>query len=377
VRHPMVRRLIIDSLRFWVTEMHVDGFRFDLAPVLGRDPHAFDAGSSLLAALGADPVFRRTKLIAEPWDLGPGGYQQGGFPPHFAEWNGRFRDTVRRFWRGVGGVSDLATRLSGSSDLFPPPRAPQSSVNFIACHDGFTLHDLVSYERKHNLANGERNRDGADWNESRNWGIEGPTADAAVLELRERIMRSMMATLFLSLGVPMLNQGDEFGRTQQGNNNAWNQDSALSWQPWVASPLSGRMLAFTRQVLALRRRYQVFRRLEFLPDHEAEGAVAHWLHQSGAVMSPAHWDDRERHVLAVLLHSGVDGAGDPAGVRLLLAVNGGSLGVRQQLPAGAWRLLLDTSRPGSEGESVAGTVSVAGGALVLLESDATSTPRAP
>ena len=222
----VVRRLILDSLRFWVTEMHVDGFRFDLAPVLGRDPTAFDAGAPFFREIAADPVLRGTKLIAEPWDLGPAGYQQGGFPPPFAEWNGRFRDTVRRFWRGVGGVNDVATRLSGSSDLFPPPRAPQSSVNFIACHDGFTLQDLVSYERKHNLANGERNRDGADWNESRNWGIEGPTADAQVLELRARAMRSMMATLVLSLGVPMLNQGDELGRTQQGNNNPWNQDSA-------------------------------------------------------------------------------------------------------------------------------------------------------
>jgi glycogen operon protein len=175
----------------------------------------------------------------------------------------------------------------------------------------------------------------------------------------------------------MLNQGDEFGRTQQGNNNAWNQDSALSWQPWVASPLSVRMLAFTRRVLALRRRYQVFRRTEFLPDHESEGAVAHWLHLSGAVMSPAHWDDRERHALAVLLQTSVDGAEEAPPVRLLLAVNGGSLAINQQVPPGEWRLLLDTSRPGSEGESVAGAVSVAGGTLVLLEADATSTPRAP
>jgi isoamylase len=377
VRHPMVRRLVLDSLRFWVTEMHVDGFRFDLAPALGRDPNAFDAGAPLLAELAQDPILRNTKLIAEPWDLGPGGYQQGAFPPPFAEWNGRFRDTVRRFWRGVGGVNDLATRLSGSSDLFPPPRAPQASINLIACHDGFTLRDLVSYERKHNLANGERNRDGADWNESRNWGIEGPTADAQVLELRERAMRSMMATLALSLGVPMLNQGDEHGRTQQGNNNPWNQDTPLSWLPWTTSPASDRMLAFTRRVMAVRRRYPVFRRLEFLPDHESADAVAHWLDRSGAVMTEACWDDRGRHSLAVLLQTSADDAGGVRGVRLLLALNGGALTVRQHLPAGWWRLVLDTSRPGVENESTAGAVNVAGGGLVLLEADATSTPRAP
>jgi len=377
IRHPMVRRLILDSLRFWVMEMHVDGFRFDLAPVLGRDPQAFDAGAPFFAEVAEDPVLRRVKLIAEPWDLGPGGYQQGAFPQPFAEWNGRFRDSVRRFWRGVGGVSELATRLSGSSDLFPPPRAPQSGVNLIACHDGFTLHDLVSYERKHNLANGERNRDGADWNESRNWGIEGPTADTQVLELRERVMRSMMATLALSLGVPMLNQGDEVGHTQHGNNNPWNQDTALSWLPWISSPASERMLAFTRQVLALRRRYQVFRRLEFLPDHESAGAVAHWLHLTGAIMTEACWNDRGRHALAVLLQTAKDGSTDANGVRLLLALNGGSLPVQQQLPEGRWRLVLDTNRPGVEGESVAGAVTVAGGGLILVEADATSTPQAP
>jgi len=358
-------------------EMHVDGFRFDLAPVLGRDPQAFDAGAPFFAEVAEDPVLRRVKLIAEPWDLGPGGYQQGAFPQPFAEWNGRFRDSVRRFWRGVGGVSELATRLSGSSDLFPPPRAPQSGVNLIACHDGFTLHDLVSYERKHNLANGERNRDGADWNESRNWGIEGPTADTQVLELRQRVMRSMMATLALSLGVPMLNQGDEVGHTQHGNNNPWNQDTALSWLPWISSPASERMLAFTRQVLALRRRYQVFRRLEFLPDHESAGAVAHWLHLTGAIMTEACWNDRGRHALAVLLQTAKDGSTDANGVRLLMALNGGSLPVQQQLPEGRWRLVLDTNRPGVEGESVAGAVTVAGGGLILVEADATSTPLAP
>jgi len=375
VRHPIVRRLVLDSLRFWVSEMHVDGFRFDLAPVLGRDPAGFDAGASFFNEVAVDPILRGTKLIAEPWDLGPNGYQQGGFPQPFAEWNGRFRDTVRRFWRGVGGVNDLATRLSGSSDLFPPPRAPQSSVNFIACHDGFTLQDLVSYERKHNLVNGERNRDGADWNESRNWGVEGPTADPQILELRTRAMRGMMATLVLSLGVPMLNQGDELGRTQQGNNNPWNQDTSSSWLSWISSPASEQMLAFTRRLLALRRRYQVFRRLEFLPDHESAGAVAHWLDRSAGIMTEACWNDRGRNVLAVLLQTSA--AGSTEDVRLLLALNGGALAVQQQLPAGEWRLVLDTTRPGFEGYSMTGAVNVPGGGLVLLEADATSTPRAP
>ena len=377
VRQPIVRRLVLDSLRFWVSEMHVDGFRFDLAPVLGRDPSAFDAGASFFREVAADPILRGTKLIAEPWDLGPNGYQQGGFPQPFAEWNGRFRDTVRRFWRGVGGVNDLATRLSGSSDLFPPPRAPQSSVNFIACHDGFTLQDLVSYERKHNLVNGEGNRDGADWNESRNWGIEGPTADPQVLELRARTMRSMMATLVLSLGVPMLNQGDEVGRTQQGNNNPWNQDTPASWLQWISSPSSEQMLAFTRRLLALRRRYDVFQRLEFLPDHESADAVAHWLDRSAGIMTEACWNDRGRNVLAVLLQTSVEGSTDAEDVRLLLGLNGGSLAVQQQLPAGEWRLVLDTTRPGAEGYSTAGAVNIPGGGLVLLEADATSGPRVP
>jgi glycogen operon protein len=374
VRHPMVRRLILDSLRFWVGEMHVDGFRFDLAPVLGRDPAAFDAGAALFREISADPVLRVAKFIAEPWDLGPGGYQQGAFPPPFAEWNGRFRDSVRRYWRGAGGVADLATRLSGSSDLFGNGRTPQSSINLIACHDGFTLRDLVSYQRKHNLANGERNRDGADWNESRNWGVEGPTADQQVREMRERAMRSMMATLALSLGVPMLNQGDESGRTQQGNNNPWNQDSALSWLSWIASPASVQMLAFTRHVFALRRRHAVFRRLEFLPSGESPGAIAHWLDSAGAVMTDQQWHDEGRHLLAVLLLATQNGGEGP---RLLLALNGGEQAADQRLPPGAWTMILDTSRPGIEGESMAGAISVAAVSLVLLEGATTWRSQEP
>ncbi len=377
VQHPIVRRLVLDSLGFWVKEMHVDGFRFDLAPVLGREPTAFNPGATLLNDIASDPHLHGVKLIAEPWDLGPGGYQQGAFPPGFAEWNGRYRDTVRRFWRGIGGVSDLATRLSGSSDLFSPARPPQSSINLIACHDGFTLQDLVSYERKHNLANGERNRDGADWNESRNWGIEGPTADPQVLERREHAMRGMMATLAFSLGVPMLNQGDELARTQQGNNNPWCQDSALTWLPWFPSPASDRTLTFTRRVLALRRRYRVFRRTEFLPGHDTVEGVAHWLGGDGAVMTEAEWHDGARHALAVLLPTEVEGETGARATQVMLVLNNGTGAMRQRLPAGQWTLMLDTARPGIEGHSVAGAVEVRALSLVLLEADATSRSPAP
>jgi glycogen operon protein len=382
IRHPIVRRLVLDSLRFWVTEMRVDGFRFDLAPVLGRDPAAFDANAALFHEIAADPSLQSVKLIAEPWDLGPDGYQQGQFPAKFAEWNGRYRDTVRRFWRGAGGVSDLATRISGSSDLFAPARSPQSSVNFVTCHDGFTLQDLVSYERKHNLTNGEGNRDGAGWSESRNWGVEGPSADPRVLELRERTMRNLLATLACSLGVPMINQGDEFGHTQQGNNNPWCQDSALTWLPWMSSPASERVLAFTRRVLALRRRYTVFQSPEFLPDHAGAGAVAHWLRSAGTGMTEADWHDRTRHSLAVVLRTdvvvgeGTDEAVTRRGRRLLLVLNGGAEHQKQVLPAGHWRLVLDTARPDAEG-SVAGAVQLAGHSLALWEDDATSRFPAP
>ncbi len=381
VRHPMVRRLVLDSLRFWVREMGVDGFRFDLAPVLGRDPSAFDAHASLLSSLVSDPDFRSVKLIAEPWDLGLGGYQQGAFPAGFAEWNGRFRDTVRRFWRGTSGVNDLATRLSGSSDLFGAGRGPQSSINFVTCHDGFTLQDLVSYDRKHNLANGERNHDGADWNESRNWGVEGPSADPTVLDLRERAMRGMIATTAFSLGIPMLKQGDELAHTQQGNNNPWCQDSAPNWLPWIDAPNAARMFSFTRRVLALRRTYAVFRRAEFLPAHDGDTAMVQWLAASGMAMTEADWLDGGRHVLAMVAWSAMDDEGEDGGMvgegRVLLAVNNGPTATTQHVPSGEWRLVLDTSRPDAGEEPVAGAVEVAHHSLVLLEDRATSRSRVP
>ena len=369
IRVPPVRRMVRDSLRFWVDEMHVDGFRFDLAPALGRHPDGFTAQAPLFQEIASDPVLQSVKLIAEPWDLGPEGYRQGAFPAPFAEWNGRYRDTVRRFWRGVGGVSELATRVSGSSDLFAPARAPQASINFVACHDGFTLLDLVSYARKHNLANGEGNRDGADWNESSNWGTESPTADTEVLALRAQVARNLLATLVLSLGVPMLGHGDELGRTQQGNNNAWCQDSGLSWMPWTASPFSEAMLNFTRRVLSLRRRYEVVHRAEFLPEPPAPETAAHWLEADGSPMRDAAWKDEHRQALAVVLQTGVR---DPDGARsipgeVFLALNGGGEATTFVLPSGTWRLMLDTERPGAEEDSVAGAVRAGPHTLLLLE----------
>jgi glycogen operon protein len=247
-RHPQTLQLVMDSLRYWVQEMHVDGFRFDLASALARGPHDFDKLSSFFAALHQDPVVSRVKLIAEPWDAAEDGYQVGNFPAPWSEWNDSYRDTVRRFWRGDDGVSaNLALRLTGSPDLYRDDgRSPQASVNFVTCHDGFTLHDLVSYEEKHNEANGEENRDGNNDNNAANWGIEGPTDDETIIALREQQKRNFIATLAFSQGVPMLLGGDELGRTQGGNNNAYCQDNETSWFDWRLDDRRALLLAFTR-----------------------------------------------------------------------------------------------------------------------------------
>src|SRR5262245_31204229 len=254
-RHPRTLQLIMDSLRYWVTEMHVDGFRFDLAATLGRTQLVVDHMSAFFSIIHQDPVLSQVKLIAEPWDVGPGGYQVGQFPVLWTEWNGRYRDSIRKFWKGDGGgVSELATRLSGSSDLYQDDgRHPQASINFITCHDGFSLHDLVSYNDKHNEANGEQNRDGANDNNSWNSGAEGPTEDRAILDLRERQKRNLLATLLLSQGVPMLLAGDEVGHTQQGNNNTYCQDNELSWVNWELNPASRSLLDFTRKLIEIRK----------------------------------------------------------------------------------------------------------------------------
>ena len=292
VSHPQTLRLIMDSLRHWVTEMHVDGFRFDLASALARELWEVDRLSSFFDIIHQDPVLSEVKLIAEPWDIGPGGYQVGNFPVLWSEWNGKYRDCVRRFWKGHGGtVSELASRLAGSSDLYAHNgRRPSASVNFITAHDGFTLRDLVSYNQKHNEANGEENRDGTNDNESWNCGFEGPTDQTEINLLRARQQRNFLTTLLLSQGVPMLLAGDEFGQTQHGNNNAYCQDSPVAWLDWNLSDEQRAMLAFTRDLLRLRKGHPVFRRRHFFQGraiHGSEIKDLYWLKSDGSEMSEA------------------------------------------------------------------------------------------
>ncbi|MFO7303648.1 MAG: glycogen debranching protein GlgX [Acidobacteriota bacterium] len=347
MQSPAVLRLMMDSLRYWVEEMHVDGFRFDLASALARELHAVDRLGSFFDVIGQDPVVSRVKLIAEPWDVGDGGYQVGNFPPGWAEWNGRYRDVVRRFWRGDRGViAELATRLSGSSDLYGlSGRQPHASINFVTSHDGFTLADLVSYNEKHNLANGEDNRDGDPNNLSWNCGVEGPTDDAAVRELRARQVRNFMLTLLASIGVPMISGGDEVLRTQRGNNNAYCHDSPLSWTPWRRDPERTAMLEFTRALVALRRSQPVLRRRTFL--RGGPQADVRWLRPDGAEMTDADWFDADRQVLGMLLdgnHIGErDSRGRPLrGDTLLVLLNASAAGLHFTLPdrGTRWELLI-------------------------------------
>ena len=294
VRHPRVLQLIMDSLRYWVLEMHVDGFRFDLASTLARELHDVDRLSAFFDIIHQDPVLSQVKLIAEPWDLGEGGYQVGNFPAGWAEWNGRYRDAIRRYWKGDGGqVAELAYRLSGSSDLYEGGgRRPHASINFVTAHDGFTLHDLVSYNQKHNEANGEDNRDGTDDNLSWNCGVEGPTNKPSIAALRERQKRNMLATLLLSQGVPMLCSGDEIGRTQGGNNNAYCQDNEISWVDWTLSKPQQALLTFTRGLIALRQKHPVFRRRRFFQGRRIRGTEVkdlYWLRPDGKEMTDEDW----------------------------------------------------------------------------------------
>ncbi len=305
VRHPQVLKLIMDSLRYWVEEMHVDGFRFDLAAALARELHDVDRLSAFFDVIYQDPVISRVKLIAEPWDVGEGGYQVGNFPALWAEWNGRYRDTVRRYWKSDDGqLSDLAYRLTGSSDLYQRDgRRPSASVNFVTAHDGFTLHDLVSYTSKHNEANGEDNRDGANDNNSDNYGVEGPTDDPAICDLRERQERNFMATLLFSQGVPMICGGDELGRTQDGNNNAYCQDNEISWYDWNLNETRQAFLEFTCRLIAIRRKHPNLRRRKFFQDRSIDPAQKHdrdigggkvvkdvaWYRPDGQEMTPGEW----------------------------------------------------------------------------------------
>lgn len=305
LRHPRVLQLVLDSLRYWVTEMHVDGFRFDLAATLARESDDYDPQGGFFRAVRQDPILSTVKLIAEPWDTGWGGYQIGNFPEPFVELNGRYRDDVRKFWRGdEGSLPDLAARLTGSEDIFGSGRRPQRGINFITCHDGFTLRDLVSYNDKHNLANGEDNRDGESHNLSWNCGTEGETHQTATLQLRARQQRNFLATLFLSQGVPFLLGGDEISRGQAGNNNAYCQDNKVSWFDWTESGEKNALRRFIRSLIALREQQPVFRKRHFLHGNSMRGGSSRdvlWLDPEGRAMTDADWHDRSQRALGMLL----------------------------------------------------------------------------
>lgn len=356
LRHPQVLRMVTDSLRYWVTEMQVDGFRFDLATTLARVQGSYDRHAAFLDVVAQDPVLSEVKLIAEPWDTGPDGYQMGNFPPGWAEWNDRYRDTVRSFWRGdEGKIPELASRLAGSSDIFDNRgRRPWASVNFVTAHDGFTLADLVSYNRKHNRANLENGRDGSDSNVSYNHGVEGPTADGNIRDVRRRQMKNMLATLVLSQGVPMLTAGDELGRSQNGNNNAYCQDNEISWIDWNELLESGAdLLAFTRRILALRREHVVFRRSRFFRGAVTPGTThrdVSWLKPDGEEMEEKDWQNSALQSLAILITGAagmrfltIRGEPEPDDDFLLL-LNAEDERKDFHLPSGSWHVVEDTFR---------------------------------
>jgi isoamylase len=344
--HPLVRALIVDCLKYWVEEMHVDGFRFDLATILGRDAGGFNTQAALFKAMRAEPALAYVKLIAEPWDLGVGGYQLGHFPPGWSEWNDRYRDTLRAFWRGDGGkLGEFAERFAGSSDLFRHDgRNPTAGVNFVTAHDGMTLNDLVSYNERHNEANLENNRDGHSNELSWNCGTEGPTDDSVIVKLRKRQRRNFLASLFLSQGVPMLQAGDEFGRTQRGNNNAYCQDNEISWVDWRLRSANLDLLEFVRLLAQLRRRHAEFRRETFLKGAASRVGVKDvtWLNVRGTEMKQSEWQDANQRTLGIWF-------GEKAGAveHLLLLVNAADSEQSFGLPAppadGPWICLFDTA----------------------------------
>jgi glycogen debranching enzyme len=339
IRHPRVLQMVMDSLRYWVQEMHVDGFRFDLAPVLGRGSPGFERDGPFFKAVLQDPALQGVKLIAEPWDLGPNGYQVGQFPRGWLEWNDRFRDTARAFWMGGDCTrGEFALRLAGSSDLFQARRrSPLESVNYIVSHDGFTLADLVSYDMRHNEANGENNRDGHGHNLSWNCGWEGPTSDPVVLRRRERLKRALLATVLLAQGTPMLAAGDELGHSQGGNNNPYCQDNAITWINWAQA--DEQLISFTAHLLDLRRRLLPLdaRWYTGLPDGRGLHDLA-WLRRTGEPMSPEHWDNRMSRILGAWI-----GAPGRSSAPLLLLVNGRDMDASFRLPAGDWVAELDTT----------------------------------
>ncbi len=357
MRHPRVLQLIMDSLRYWVLEMHVDGFRFDLAATLARELHEVDRLGAFLDIIHQDPILSQVKLIAEPWDLGEGGYQVGKFPVGWAEWNDKYRDVVRSYWKGDGGlIGELAYRITGSSDLYARSgRKPYASINFVTAHDGFTLHDLVSYNSKHNEANGEENRDGTDNNRSWNCGAEGPADDPEVKQLRARQKRNFMATILLSQGVPMLLAGDEIGRTQGGNNNAYCQDNEISWVDWTPELMDRNTFGFVRQLIALHKEHPVFRRRKFFQGRKIKGAEIKdivWLRPDGGEMTDEEWNQDFARCLGVALSGAAIDEVNERGQRVhdenfLLLMNAHFEEIPFVLPApplgAGWIALIDTS----------------------------------
>jgi isoamylase len=383
--HPQTLKLVMDSLRYWVTEMKVDGFRFDLAPTLAREAHAVDRLSAFFDIIHQDPILARIKLIAEPWDLGVGGDQVGNFPILWTEWNGRYRDTVRRFWRGERAkLADLGYRLTGSSDLYEDDgRHPHASINFVTAHDGFTLRDLVTYEKKHNEANGENSKDGTDDNASFNCGVEGETSDPAVVSLRARQVRNFLVTLFVSQGVPMLVQGDELWRTQRGNNNAYCQDNEMSWLDWEPSELNKELLSFVQSLIALRRAHPVLHRRKYFKGQVCPGSAMKditWLRPDGKEMTERDWAEPEAPVVGMLLAGdaleSVDGYGDPiVDDTLLVVLSAHDAPTRFVLPTvggrkGLWEVMVDTTTarvpPGMTPVADGGAIELTARSVVIL-----------
>jgi isoamylase len=383
VGHPHTLQLIMDSLRYWVTEMHVDGFRFDLASALARQFHEVDRLSAFFDLIQQDPVVSQVKLIAEPWDIGEGGYQVGNFPALWSEWNGKYRDTVRDFWRGEPAtLGEFATRLTGSSDLYQDDaRHPGASVNFVTAHDGFTLRDLVSYNSKHNEANGEGNRDGSDDNRSWNCGAEGDTDDPGILALRARQQRNFLATLLLSQGVTMLLAGDEIGRTQHGNNNAYCQDNEISWLDW--EHVNESLLEFTQRLIALRREHPVLRRRHWFQGRPIRGTIdLGWVKPDGTEMTDEDWEDGPANAVGVFLNGEAMTDRDRRGQRLtddsfLLLFNAQAGDIDWSLPGQwgkRWTALLDTTGPDREGAAFDSgqSIPVGGRSLVVFQRSAAS-----
>ncbi|MBK8750534.1 MAG: glycogen debranching protein GlgX [Candidatus Competibacteraceae bacterium] len=386
VRHPQVLKLIMDSLRYWVLEMHVDGFRFDLASALARELYAVDRLAAFFDIIHQDPVLSDVKLIAEPWDVGEGGYHVGGFPLLWSEWNGRYRDTVRDFWRGEPSrLADFSFRFTGSSDLYQPNgRNPSASINFIIAHDGFTLRDLVSYHEKRNEANGEGNRDGESHNRSWNCGAEGETDDSEILQLRLRQQRNFLATLFLSQGVPMLLAGDEMGRSQGGNNNAYCQDNKISWLNWDLPEENAALLEFVRELMAFRYDHPVLRRRKWFQGRSIHGSGVNdilWFNPDGGEMTEEQWHDGLTKVIGIFLNGEEIATPNRRGERIIdddfiLLFNAHHEAVEFALPEtlqqGQWRTVMDTAQPrflqrGRSYDAEAPTVPVAGRALVVLQ----------